>query len=100
MSREGKLVKNTIILAVGTFVPKLAIFVALPILTAYFTKAEYGTYDLVVTLVSFVLPAATLQIQAAAFRFLIDVKENEEEKESGGKQERQGKKGARRQGLV
>lgn len=81
MSREGKLVKNTFILAVGTFFPKLAIFVALPILTAYFTKTEYGTYDLVVTLVSFVLPAATLQIQAAAFRFLIDVKENEEEKE-------------------
>ncbi len=73
MSREGKLVKNTIILAIGTFFPKLATFLSLPILTAYLTQAEYGTYDLILTLVALVLPAATLQIHSAAFRYLIDV---------------------------
>lgn len=82
MSREGKLVKNTMILAIGTFFPKVAIFITLPLLTAYLSKAEYGTYDLVLTLVSLLLPAATLQIQSAAFRFLIDVRSDEEEKES------------------
>ena len=45
MKREEKLVKNTIILAFGTFFPKLAIFISLPVLTAYLTQAEYGTYD-------------------------------------------------------
>ena len=82
MSREGNLAKQTVILAIGTFFPKMAIFIALPILTAHLTKAEYGTYDLVVTLVSLVLPAATLQIQAAAFRFLLDAKNDTEEKET------------------
>lgn len=82
MSREGKLVKNTIILAIGTFFPKVAIFITLPLLTAYLTQAEYGTYDLVLTLVSLLLPAATLQIQSAAFRFLMDVRSDEEGKKS------------------
>lgn len=78
MSREGKLVKNTIILAVGTFFPKMVIFITLPILTFYLTQDEYGTYDLVLTLVALLLPAATLQIHSAAFRYLIDAKDDDE----------------------
>ena len=77
MSREGKLAKNTFILSIGTFLPKLAAFIILPILTGYLTKEEYGTYDLVTVLVSLILPAATLQIQTAAFRFLIDVRKDD-----------------------
>ena len=79
MSREGKLLKNTFIISIGTFLPKLASFITLPILTACLTKAEYGTYDLITVLVSLLLPAATLQIQAAAFRFLIEVRHDEEQ---------------------
>lgn len=79
MSREGKLAKNTFIISIGTFLPKLASFVTLPILTGCLTKEEYGTYDLITVLVSLLLPAATLQIQTAAFRFLIEVRHKEEE---------------------
>ena len=82
MSREGRLAKNTLIISFGTFLPKLASFITLPLLTAYLTKAEYGTYDLITVLVSLLLPAATLQIQAAAFRFLIDVRADEEQKKA------------------
>jgi len=74
MSREGKLAKNTFVIAIGTFLPKFASLITLPILTGCLTKAEMGTYDLLTVLVSFLLPAATLQIQTAAFRFLIDVR--------------------------
>ena len=74
MSREGKLAKNTLIIAIGTFLPKLASFITLPILTGCLTKEELGTYDLITVLVSLLLPAATLQIQTAAFRFLIDIR--------------------------
>lgn len=81
-SRENKLVKNTIILALGVFFPKLVVFITLPILTGCLTKAEYGTYDLILTLVSLLLPAATLQIQTAAFRFLIDDREDKKETKS------------------
>ena len=62
--------KNTLILSLGTFLPKFAAFITLPILTGQLTKVEYGTYDLVTVMVSLLLPAATLQIQAAAFRLL------------------------------
>ena len=77
MSREGKLAQNTLILSIGTFLPKFAALVTLPILTGYLTKEEMGTYDLVTVLVSLILPSATLQIQTAAFRFLIDVRDDE-----------------------
>ncbi len=77
MSREGALLKNTAVLAIGTFLPKLATFVTLPILTGCLTKEEYGTYDLVVVLVSLFLPAVTLEVQTAAFRFLIDYRDND-----------------------
>ena len=78
--RSTELINSSIILAVGTFLPKLASFVILPILTAYLTKEEYGSYDLIVVLASLILPAATLQIQTAAFRCLIMAREKEEEK--------------------
>ena len=74
MSREGSLVKNTLVLSIGTVFPKLASFVVLPILTGCLTKSEYGTYDLITVLCSLFLPAVTLQIQTAAFRVLIEKK--------------------------
>ena len=79
MSRQKELLKNTVVLGVGRFLPKLTTFITLPILTACLTKAEYGTYDLISTLVMLVIPIATLQIQSASFRFLIDYRGNHEE---------------------
>ena len=76
MSREKELVKNTFIISVGRFLPKVFTFITLPILTAYLSKREYGTYDLISTLVMLAVPIATLQIQSAAFRFLIDCRGN------------------------
>jgi O-antigen/teichoic acid export membrane protein len=51
MGRETKLAKNTFILAIGTFLPKFAAFITLPILTGCLTKDEIGRYDLITTLV-------------------------------------------------
>ena len=78
MSREKKLVKNTLILSIGTFLPKFAVFVTLPVLTACLSKEQYGTYDLVTVLVSLILPITTLQIHTAAFRFLIEHRHDRE----------------------
>ena len=79
MNREKAPAKNTFIIAIGTFLPKFSSIITLPIITGGLTKAEMGTYDLISTLVSLFLPVATLQIQSAAFRFLIDVREDEKE---------------------
>ena len=79
MSREKELVKNAAILSLGTFFPKFLTVLITPILTAQLLKAEYGQYDLITTIESLLLPAVTLQISSAAFRFLIDKKDNLEE---------------------
>ena len=80
MNRENALAKNTIILTIGKFLPQLFNLVTLPIITGKLTTAEYGTYDLILTLVALLLPIATLQIQSAAFRFLIDARKEEDRK--------------------
>lgn len=77
MSKEKDLAINTLILSIGTFLPKFAAIVTIPIITGHLTKVEYGTYDLLGTSVSLLLPIVTLQIHSAAFRFLIDCRDNQ-----------------------
>lgn len=79
MDREKALAKNTFIISFGTFLPKLSSIITLPIITSGLTKSDLGTYDLITTLVSLFLPIATLQIQSAAFRFLIDYRDDDKE---------------------
>lgn len=72
MSRENELVKNTLILGIGAFLPKLVSLITIPIVTENLTKTEYGTFDMITTVVMLLIPIATLQIPSAAFRFLIE----------------------------
>lgn len=78
MNREEALVKNTLIISLGTFLPQLFNFITIPVLTNYLSVDEYGTYDLIITVVALLLPIATLQIQSAAFRFLLDIRGEKE----------------------
>ena len=77
MEKQSNLLKNTLVLSVGNFFVKAASIVTIPILTGCLSKEEYGQYELVVILASFLLPALTLQIQAAAFRFLVSKRDDE-----------------------
>lgn len=74
MNRNVELIKNTLILSIGTFVPKLMTLITLPILTACLNTTEYGNYDLILSLASLLIPVLTLQIQQAVFRHLISSK--------------------------
>lgn len=78
MNKKNSLAKSTFIISIGTFLPKLASFITLPILTGCLTKEQYGTYDIITVLVSLYLPSLTLQLKSAAFRFLLDVREDKE----------------------
>lgn len=79
MSRERKLIKNTMIYGIGNFVVKLAAFIILPIYTAYFTTAEYGKWDLIMTTTSMIVPFVTFELVSATYRWLITA-ENENER--------------------
>ncbi len=75
MTKNKVLAKNTIILTIGQFVPKLIAMVTLPIITKAFSTEEYGIYDLIISFASLMLPLMTLLVQQAVFRFLINEKE-------------------------
>lgn len=77
MNREKSLVKNTIIITIGKICTQLITFFLLPVYTALLSTEEYGTVDLLNTLVSLCIPIVTFQIEQALFRHLIDNRNND-----------------------
>lgn len=71
MTKNKILAKNTIILTIGQFIPKLIAIITLPILTKAFSTEDYGIYDLIISFASLLLPIMTLLVQQAVFRFMI-----------------------------
>lgn len=80
MSKKKDLAKNTIVLTVGKICTQFINFFLLPLYTSALTTEEYGTVDLLTTYVSLLLPIVLLQMDQAFFRFLLDVKNDEEGK--------------------
>ena len=80
MDREKKLVKNTIILFIGSFFTKIVKYFLLPIYTGYLTTTEYGTVELYNTIINLFVPIIGLQIEHGIFRFLVSNRNNETEK--------------------
>lgn len=78
MDRNSKLLKDTVILAIGQFFPKLIALITIPILTAHMTERDYGIYELSISVASFCIPLLSVQIQQAAFRYLIEPKVQKE----------------------
>jgi O-antigen/teichoic acid export membrane protein len=72
MSREGTLIKNTIIYAVGNFGSKILSFLLLPFYTYYLSTDDYGYFDLITTTISLLTPIITFQIYDGLYRYLLD----------------------------
>ena len=71
MDKDKTLAKNTVILTIGQFIPKLIAMVTLPIITKAFSTEEYGIYDLIISFAGLFMPLMTFMIQQAVFRFMI-----------------------------
>ena len=80
MNRGKELIFNTTIIAIGRISTQLLSFFLLPLYTSILTTEQYGTYDLFVTVTTFLLPAITLLMEESMFRFLIDCKNDIEKK--------------------
>lgn len=78
MKETRRLIKNTGIIAVGGMATKLVQFLLLPLYTALLSTAEYGTVDYLNTIALFCVPVASLLMDEALFRFLIDCKTDED----------------------
>ena len=72
MNQKKQLLVNTIIIAIGKLSTQVISFLLLPLYTSKLTPGEYGTYDLLVTISTFLLPIITLLMEESMFRFLID----------------------------
>lgn len=74
MGEARRLIKNTGIIAVGGMATKLVQFLLLPLYTTVLAPAEYGAVDYLNTIALFCVPVASLLMDEALFRFLIDCK--------------------------
>ena len=73
--RVKELFKNIGFFSIAQLVTRAISFLLLPLYTAYLSTAEYGTIDLVTTLIQLLLPVFTLSIADAVLRF--GISENE-----------------------
>lgn len=76
MNREKNLIKNTGILAIGRLSSKVFTFLLLPLYTSLLLPEDYGTVDVLQTVISLTLYISTLQIESAIFRFIIDQRDD------------------------
>lgn len=79
-NRKKQLAKNTAIVALGQICTKFISFFLLPLYTALLSTEEYGIVDLLNTYISLLIPLIFLQMDQAIFRFLIEVRNKENEK--------------------
>ena len=76
MSREKELAKNTIILAFGKICTQSISFLMLPFYTAVLDTKDYGTFDLLVTYATLLLPLVNWQFDQGLFRFMLEKRGN------------------------
>lgn len=79
MSRRTELAKNTAILTIGKICTQFISFFLLPLYTAILTTEEYGTFDLLVTYSTLLLPLVNWQFDQGIFRFMLDVRGQRDE---------------------
>ncbi len=69
MSHMSKLLKNSVVYSSLTVLQKSISFFLLPLYTSYLTPADYGTYDLVITIISVLAFFYTLALRNGIVRF-------------------------------
>lgn len=77
---NDNLTKNTVLLSIGTLLTKGINFMMIPLFSSWLTTADYGTFDLLVTYVTLLVPFISLSNSEAIFRFSIDSDDKEKRK--------------------
>ena len=80
MNKNKELIKNTLIIFVGKFCTQFLVFILIPIYTRYLLTSDYGYVDLIQTYISLLVPIIILRFDSAVFRFLIDVRNEKDDK--------------------
>lgn len=81
MTREKTLLKNTLIMILGTFLPRIINLLTTPLINGSMSGGGYGNVELIQnTILFFIVPVLTLQVEQSLFRFIIDAKDEDEQK--------------------
>lgn len=72
MGKYKELALNTLIFGICSFTSKLLVFFMLPFYTVVLSKEEFGTADLVNTIVGLLAPVLSLSISQGVMRFALD----------------------------
>ncbi len=79
MGRYKNLAINTLIFGICNFTSKLLVFLMLPFYTSVMSKEEFGTADLISTIVGLLLPILSLSIAHGCMRYALDKSTNTKE---------------------
>ena len=79
MGKTKELAKNTAIILIGKIFTQFLSFFLLPLYTHFLPASDYGLVDLLLTYITLLAPAITIQQEMATFRFLIDARNDEKE---------------------
>ncbi len=79
--KKNNLAKNTLLLSIGTILNKGLTFIMIPLFSSWLSTEDYGTFDLISTYVTLVIPLIGLSLTEALFRFSLDTEDKKEKKE-------------------
>lgn len=79
-SRSNRLLINTAIFGIGTMLSKGIAFVMIPLFSRWLSLDDYGTFELLWTYITLLIPIITLTIGEACFRFLLETEREEKKK--------------------
>ena len=72
MNKYRTLLLNIGLFGINTVATKLITFLLVPLYTYYLSTKEFGITDMSLTVISLVLPIASMSISDAVLRFVID----------------------------
>ena len=78
MNRISRFIKTALTYFAGNILSKLVTFFLIPLYTNKLEPADYGNYDLVTTIIIFMVSVAFFQIWDGMFRFSFDCDTDEE----------------------
>lgn len=70
--KKNNLAKNTVLLSIGTMLNKGITFIMIPFFSRWLSTEDYGTFDLLCTYVTMLIPLLSLSTADAVFRFGIE----------------------------
>lgn len=72
MSKTTSLIKNSVIIGLGTLSTKALTFLLLPLYTRVLSKGDYGLVDVLMTISSLIIPFVAMEMNSSVFRFLVE----------------------------